>query len=340
MHVIFHDIQHIVILVMNFHLADSAAVFAIQSFRDGTDQFFFLFELIVVMIPDDIGHGSLFHRSGQFVQHEEPFIAFRMFRPLVFRKPGIEFHGHQRGIDHNVLGGAGMDTCSVNLHFCLCGIEVFIFHDAEFSSVHRVGFIRRKTGPVKMGGSVADLLVRCEGDAKRTVRQFGVTVKILYHVHDLRHAGLVIRTEKRCSVRGDQRLAHVVSKLRKSIHGQGGIRTVIGIDDARLHIGAGNSRRSIHVGDKTQRRLLAGKNCIHIAVFLVIVHLRAKMTKFIRQLSGEMILFCRGRRSSGVLIGLSVVLHIAQKTVKQRFIGVDQRCVVHSICSFEIMYSF
>ena len=174
----------------------------------------------MIVVPDDIGHGSFFHSSGNLIQHEESFIAFRMLRALFFGQQGIELHGHQRGIDHNVLGRAGMNAGSANFHFCLCGIEVFIFHDAEFSAIYRIGFVCRETGTVKMGSPHSNLLVRRKGDAQLAVGELGMVVEKLYHMHDLRHTCLVIRAEKRRPVRGDERFPHVVLKFRESIRRQ------------------------------------------------------------------------------------------------------------------------
>ena len=74
-----------------------------------------LLEFFHIMITDDILKARFLHLTLHGHEHNETFIAFRMLRALGSRQQRIELHGDQLGVDHFVLGCAGMDVEAVDV---------------------------------------------------------------------------------------------------------------------------------------------------------------------------------------------------------------------------------
>ena len=80
----------------------------------------------LVMIPDDVFQLRLFAAAAHIRQVEEALIALRSGGDLLRGQLGVDLHGHQAGIDHDVLGAAGMDVDALNLPLGGGGVEGLI----------------------------------------------------------------------------------------------------------------------------------------------------------------------------------------------------------------------
>ena len=87
---------------------------------------------------------------------------------------------------------------------------------------------------------------------------------------------------------------------------QDDIAALIVIYDARLHAAAAGSGRRIHVGDKTNCRLLAGERCVDVAMFRVVIGLYAHIAQLAVEKPREVMLLVSGGLRYGFLVGLGV----------------------------------
>ena len=93
----------------------------------------------------------------------EALVALGKGRDLKGGEHTVELHGHQDGVFHLALGGAGVDALAVEGEGGGGGVEIFVFQAARAAAVHGVGEIRSEARDVEMIRALADLLVRGKG---------------------------------------------------------------------------------------------------------------------------------------------------------------------------------
>ena len=191
----------------------------------------------------------------------------------------MERKGHILGVDHHILGGAGMHTDAMDSHHRRGRVKVLVFNLSRVSPVHRVGVGSTKMFHIEQVRALPHFLVRGKADA-----QFAVGPVLhddaLQHGHDLRDARLVIGAQQCGPVGGDEGLPlHLLQKreIRHPHHiagaGQHHIAAVILFMQDGIDILAGGGVRGVHMGDKSKpfRRLTArsgGQRGVHIAVLV------------------------------------------------------------------------
>ena len=108
-----------------------------------------------------------------------------------------------------------MDIGPMDRHPAGSGIEFFVFQLSQRSAVHSVGHISPETIHIKAVCSPAHLLVRCEADTDCTVLYFRMSKKIGGHGHDFSDTGLIVCSQQRGPIRGNQRLALICLQIRE-----------------------------------------------------------------------------------------------------------------------------
>ena len=199
------------------------------------------------------GHVTLHAR-----QVEEAFPALGVLGAGEGRQCGVELHRHILGVDHRVLGTAGVDAETVDGHDRGGGVEVLIADLADVLAINGVGVGRAEAGHIKQARALADLLIGGEADAELAV---GAVLgnDALQCSHDLGHAGFIVRPQQRGAVGGDEGLALHRAQEGENLwvqHRAGGRQddglTVVILVDLRLDILTAGVVRRIHVGDKAQ----------------------------------------------------------------------------------------
>lgn len=97
-----------------------------------------------------------------------------------------------------------MHADAPDLEIGLTRVEVLVLNLALRVAVHGVGDVRVEVLHVEVAGAGADLLVRRERDAQRTVRR-AVAKHALERAHDLRDASLVVHAQNRGAVARERR---------------------------------------------------------------------------------------------------------------------------------------
>ena len=229
-----------------------------------------------------------------------------------------------------------MDAASGDLHRGGGGVEAFVFDLAELSAVDGIGLFCAEGFCVKILRPPAYFLVRREGGADRAVRDLGMRGVVLEKVHDLGDAGFVVRAEKSGPVGDDQVLPYMGEQFRKigSPHNDGGrgglftqdyILALIVLYNARADVPAAAGGRCVHMGDKADGGLIAGKLCVDVAVLRIVVGRDAHVAELFIEKTGEVVLLLCGWLGNGFLVRLGVDLYVAQKAL-------DQCCVCDHCC--------
>ena len=326
-HARLNALLHIVVAVLEGQLQGSCAVLAVDEVRSGGHNRLLFLELLHVVVADDIVQLGTLHLALHAQQMEEALIALRQLRALSHGEQALEFHGDQLGIHHLPLGRAGVDVQPMHNDLCPCGVEILIFDLPHGAAVGGVGKVRAEALHVKQVGTPADLFVGGKADL-----QCGVPTvhgeQLLRRRHDLRHACLIVRAQKRRAVCDDQVLACVVFQVRIVRFPQENALFLVQADipavishDLRLDIRAGSVGRGVHVGDQADgwQVRVAGDGAVDIAVFVHPGVRNAHGVHFLHQRGGQRLLFFRGGAGVGFLVRLSVKGHIAQKALYNRF---------------------
>ena len=91
-----HLLAHVVVLVLERDLHGLCAVAAVDEVRAAQHFVLLLLEERAVVIPYYIGEGAFLHRALAAYDVDEPFVAFRVFRPLLHGQQGVEFLGDEQ----------------------------------------------------------------------------------------------------------------------------------------------------------------------------------------------------------------------------------------------------
>ena len=274
---------------------------------------------------DEVDAGAL-HASLNTGQVEEAFVALGGFRGLVGRQRGDQFGGYAGGVDHLVLGIAGMDADAGDVETGRGGIEVLEFEFANLAAVHGVGPFAAEALDVELVGAEADLFVGIEAYADGAVLDFGVLDEVDHGLHDLGDAGLVVGTEQGVSVGDDEVFALVCPELGElcgrecdalgSVEGD--VPAVIGTDDARSHVGTRAVGACVHVGDEADGGdafvCVGRQGGVEITLVREFDVIEADFFKLAFEEAGKDHLTRRARCHAALLVALRVIRGVLQKS--------------------------
>ena len=148
----------------------------------------------------------------------ETVIFFGMFGTLGGRQQRVDLANHLKRIDHLVLGVSGMDVAPLHGDLRARGIEIFILQLPFETAVHRIGELRAESLHIKEIDAPPYLFVGRETDPQFAVRNFGMGHQVFDSRHNLGHPRLIIGSQQRRTIRGNQRMSLEKGQFRKIRH--------------------------------------------------------------------------------------------------------------------------
>ena len=115
------------------------------------------------MVANNVGSLSLANVATLAGQHIIALVSLGQFGHLVLRQASEEFGSFSQGIDHEALGGPGMDTSPVDGQHDPGGIESLVFQLAHLAAIQRIGKVCREVLGLEAVGAFADFFVGSEG---------------------------------------------------------------------------------------------------------------------------------------------------------------------------------
>ena len=332
--------QHIAVAVLDLHFHGACAVLAVQVISNVLHIVLFELQLGGIVVAQDVAQlcgGDIAVHLAQVVEALTPLSGLGTCH---HGQSAVELHGNVGGIDHGVLGGAGVHREAVDGHGGGSGVEVLVLDVAGIAAVHRVGKVCAKAGDIEQVGTLADLLVRGKADAQLAVGA-ALADNGLHSGHDLSHTGLIVCTQQGGAVGGDQGLALHGGKEGegRNLHhlaggGQHHVAAVIVLVQDGVHVLAAGIRGGVHVGNQTQRGLFlaaggGGQGTVDVAVLVHPGILHAQSLQFLHQLVSQIKLPRSGRMGAGLRVRGGVDLDV----IKQSFIGAHNKA--HSFNNIE-----
>ena len=125
---------------------------------------------------------------------------------FIRRQHTVNFHCHQRGIDHFVFRIARMHGDTDNAPIGSCSVKGFPLHFIGCTAVHRIGVAGTEFFQIEQGGTVPNFFIRCKTHTDFSVRKI-VLYQSFAHGQNFRYARLIICAEHRCSISRDDGLS-------------------------------------------------------------------------------------------------------------------------------------
>ena len=288
-------------------------------------------ELIRVEVAQDVLQGDLGRGALDVGRMIEALAAAGVLGTLPRGHELLELGGDGNGVDHHVLGAAGVDHHAAHADRGLARAEALVVELAQGLAVDGVAVRRAELIEVQKAGAVTDLLVGHEGDLDGGVRELGFCHQAGKKRADLGHAGLVVCAQKRRAV-GDHdvlsdELGQVGNLGERGLHGHavddaGNERAALVADDARLHAGGRGIGRGVDVGAEHERGGTLGarrrrQRGRHVGVVVDQDVLKADGGELLAEHAGHLVLARRGGRLQLVVgVGLGINLHVAQETLE------------------------
>ena len=208
------------------------------------------------MVPEDIFGDRFCYIPSGTGQMIETFPAVRLFRHLTFRQHGVGLHDHPHGVDHPSFGGTGMDRYAAHGQTGHGRVKVLVIYLRRNGSVHRIGQIRTELLQIQQISPLADLLIRRKAYGNLSVRD-PLIDQPFAHGHDLGNARLVVGSQDRGPVRGQDGLPDTVLQMGKYFRvqdpagpAQPDHAAVIAADDLGMGIGPAAVIHGIQMGNK------------------------------------------------------------------------------------------
>ena len=318
--------QHVAVAVLDLHLHGAGAVLAVEVIGNVEEVILLVLQLIGIVVAQDVAQLGVGHVAVHLAEVVEALTALGGLGTGHDGQGSVELHGHIGGVDHGILGGAGMHREAVDGHGGGSCVEVLILDAAHVTAINGVGEIRAKARDIEEGSALADLLVGGEGDAELAVGT-ALGKEDLGGGQDLCHTGLVVCAQQGGAVGGDQGLTLEVGQEGEGgdLHhhaggGQGDIAAVIILVQDGGNTLAGSIGGGVHVGNQAQGRLVltaggGGDAAVDIAVLVYPGIFDAQSLHLFHQLAGQVKLpLCRGV-SAALGVGGSVNADIIQQSL-------------------------
>ena len=206
MHTPGDDLRHVAVLIGDCERYGAASPFGIHLFLDGAESLFPLLETVCVVIPDDIPENGLSHIPFHISEVIKALISVCIPGSFSGRQQAVDLHGDKGGIDHDILGGSGMDVHAGDPELGFGRIEILILDLTLCIAIESIGEVSAECLEIKVCGSHSDLLVRSKRDADRPMRNL-ILHDPLRHGHDLGDSGFVVRAQDGGPVACDQSAA-------------------------------------------------------------------------------------------------------------------------------------
>lgn len=113
-HLVFQHFPHIIIGVRQEQADRVVSIYTVEVLGDFFCSCFLFLKFCPVMVPDDIVHTGRFFASVHSFQMVKPFIILGVHGVFPNREHPMEFHSHQKGVNHFSLSRTGMDAAALN----------------------------------------------------------------------------------------------------------------------------------------------------------------------------------------------------------------------------------
>jgi len=194
---------HVVVLVLDVHGDDVAAILAVDEVGALLYHLLLALEQFEVVVADDVLDVGLLDHPRELGDVDESVIALGVLGSLPYGEHVVELGRDKYCIEHLVLGVARVDVAALDVQLGGRGVEVLVLEFADGASVHGVGVFGTELSHVEMVYPAADFLVGGEADLDGTVLEFRMFHDVLGGGHDFGHSGLVVGSEQGVAVGGD-----------------------------------------------------------------------------------------------------------------------------------------
>ena len=267
---------HVAVLLAHLDGDRALAVAGVLEGGDAAQRGLALVEVGGVKVAQDVAELDLVRGAGDVRGVVVALAALGVLRALGGRDHLLELGGQSDGVDHNVLGAAGVDHHALEGDRGLARAEALVVELAQGLAVHGVAPLGAQRVEVQELRAVADLLVGDKRHLDGGMGQLGVGDQTRQERADLCHAGLVV--SRRRSVEPSEHtmswpwnLAKVRHLIRRGLDGlvvddAGHQRATLVVDDVGLDAGGRGVLGSVEVGAEHERggvlgALGGGRSC-------------------------------------------------------------------------------
>lgn len=327
-HAFFQGYGHVVVLVMHFQ----RGIFFAPPLVELSNQHFEMrlagIEEVGVMVADDVGQLAFIDAAADVRQVVVALVQLGVGGRFGRRKRPGEFDTQHGGVDHFVLGGAGMDDDASDGHAGLRGVEGLVGEGVASVAVNGVGEVGAVLVQVPEFGAVADFLIGAEADHHFAVFELGMPDHVLHGGHNHGDARLVVGAEKGGAVGDDERVADVFFQVVESVgrHDdvffgvENDVAAVVFFNQPGLDVFAGDFKSGVDVGAKSDGRRAGtvGRNgSAHIGVVRNGDVLDAHGAQFFAQQLCQIELTGRTGNAVRSFLRLRVDFYVAHKAIDQ-----------------------
>ena len=205
----------------------------------------------------DLGRGTL---DGNWVI--EALVALGVLRTLECGDHLLELGSHGDGVDHDVLGAAGVDHDALEVDIGVSCVEALVVELAESLAVDGISVRGTKFVQVKQACAVTDLLVRDKRNLERRMSELRVIAQALEQRTDLSHTSLIVSGKQCGAVRANDVHAHEILEVSDlllsgsdslAVNDTGHQVTALVVDDVRFDARGRRVDDGVQVRAKHQR---------------------------------------------------------------------------------------
>ena len=160
---------HIEIAVLHRQLTGALAILAVDKVCRSSHDCLLFFELIHIMVADDITQSALLYFTLHIRQMDKTFVTLGILGFLNSRKQTLVFHCNVLRVYHLVLSRTGMNIQAMKHHLGAGCIEILILDLTNGTAVGSVSVIRSESLYIKQIRTPADLLVGRKADLQRSM---------------------------------------------------------------------------------------------------------------------------------------------------------------------------
>ena len=321
---------HVAILLVNLNTNGILAIALVQERGDILQELLTIGKNLGVVVADDVaeldlGRGTL---DGNWVV--EALVALGVLRALESGNHLLELGSHGDGVDHDILGAAGVNHDALEVDIGVSCVEALVVELAESLAVDGVTVCSTEFIQVKQACTVTDLLVRNKRNLERRMSELRVVAQALEQGADLSHTGLIVSGKQRGAVGANDVHAHEILEVRDLLLGgsdglavddAGDQVTALVVDDVRLDARGRRVDDGVQVRAKHQRgsrlgALGCGEGAGDVGVLVDGDVGAAQRLELFAQIASHLVLSRCGRRYGVVVgVGLGVNLHVAHEAL-------------------------
>ena len=321
---------HVAILLVNLNTNGILAIALVQERGDILQELLTIGKNLGIVVADDVAELDLGRRAFDGDWMVEALVALGVLRALESGNHLLELGSHGDGVDHDILGAAGVNHDALEVDIGVSCVEALVVELAESLSVDGVAVSCAKFVQVKQACTVTDLLVRNKRNLERRMCELRVVAQALEQGTDLSHTGLIVSGKQRGAVGANDVHALKILEVRDLLLGGSDSLavddasdqvTALVVDDVRLNARGRRVDDGVQVRAKHQRgsrlgTLGCGEGAGDVGVLVDVDVGAAQRLELFAQVASHLVLSRRGRRDSVVVgVGLGVNLHVAHEAL-------------------------